>query len=810
MGERLARVCCLATFLVVVALLTGCESRQAVVERHMSRGLERLEAGDLARARVEFRNAIQLEPEAIEAYVRLGEIAERGENWRNAAKAYQRALLVDPQSPRANTALGQLMLRFGDVKGAGEAAQQALRGNADDATALALSGWVALREGAPDRAAALAGRALGVDPDDQLAVTLRAELLARDGDVDGAVALLREAGARNPQDDFFPRMLAQYLARYERLGEAIDTLEAAIALRPDRVENRMALASLLLADGRVAQARSVLIEVYAQQPSPVVAERLTGVIVGALPAGEAAASLEALVRRFPEEPALRLGLVSLHQREEDWPAARAVIEAIVAAFGESSPAGLDARTSLARQQLIAGQDDAAWATLDGVLADSPRAVDALVLRANLALRRGEPERAAMDLRLALDAGEQVAVLKRLLAEAYLAAGDVALAVEALQEAIQAAPEDAGLRLSLARLASRTNQLDLAREQVDLLVRQGVTSPELLQLQFFLAEHAGDLGIAADVAARYAERYPQDGTAPYLRGRVAHLRGDWAAAREAYASALALSPDDADILSSMVRADVAAGDADAAVARLRTWLDRAPDDPKANLLLGDVLLHGARDPESARAAFIGLTESQPGWWLPWRRLAELARDRGDSPRARALLEEGLAATGWHPLLADDLAALQLRAGDEAAAIATYEALVEAHPKLPSAANNLAMLLAAHRGDDADSLARAAALIAPYETATNPAFLDTAGFVRLQRGELQQAVALLEEAVRGAPQRPTPRYHLALAYLRTGDRLAAARELDAALAASAPFPERQAAERARERLTREPAASSDGQG
>ena len=210
-----------------------------------------------------------------------------------------------------------------------------------------------------------------------------------------------------------------------------------------------------------------------------------------------------------------------------------------------------------------------------------------------------------------------------------------------------------------------------------------------------------------------------------------------------------------------------------------------------------MLHAAgRDAEAAHA-WLALTERYPDWPAPWSKLAGHYREAGRAEAAEASLRAGLDATGWAPALGEQLAMTLLGAGRTEDAIGVFETLHARHPDHDAVANNLAMLLVTHR-DDPEDIARAGALVTPYADSRNPAYLDTVGWVRLRQGRVAEALELLQEAVRAAPGRPTQRYHLAVAYLESGDERAARRELDVALASDAPFPEREVARRWRERL------------
>jgi tetratricopeptide (TPR) repeat protein len=101
-----------------------------------------------------------------------------------------------------------------------------------------------------------------------------------------------------------------------------------------------------------------------------------------------------------------------------------------------------------------------------------------------------------------------------------------------------------------------------------------------------------------------------------------------------------------------------------------------------------------------------------------------------------------------------------------------------------ANNLAMLLVNYKKDPS-SLDRARDLTAAFASSNDGVLLDTHGWVRFKRGELQDALAVLERAAQRAPDSKEIRYHLALAELKAGQKDRARENLEAALSGSANF-------------------------
>jgi len=187
--------------------------------------------------------------------------------------------------------------------------------------------------------------------------------------------------------------------------------------------------------------------------------------------------------------------------------------------------------------------------------------------------------------------------------------------------------------------------------------------------------------------------------------------------------------------------------------------------------------------AATAAFNDAIAKAPQWWMPYRglALAQLSGKRNDD--AIRTLEQGLEKTGA-VTLGTDLAALYERLDRPDDAIRVYETLVTRDPSSVAALNNLAMLLVSYR-NDAASLERADQLTGKLNHVTEPSILNTRGWVKFKRGELQESLALLQQAVDKSPESPLMRYHLGMAQLKSGDRASAQKNLEAAIGSGRQF-------------------------
>ena len=111
------RSCVIAAML----LLAACDSPQEREAEHLKNGKALYESGDLSKAAIEFRNALQINPTGVEAKYFTGLIFEKKGNLPRAESVFQEVALQDPNKRDVQLKLGQYALMNGD---AGEASMK--------------------------------------------------------------------------------------------------------------------------------------------------------------------------------------------------------------------------------------------------------------------------------------------------------------------------------------------------------------------------------------------------------------------------------------------------------------------------------------------------------------------------------------------------------------------------------------------------------------------------------------------------------------------------------------------------------------
>lgn len=764
-------------------VVAGCGGAKSRYLHHLARGEQYLGAGQFDKASVEFRNALQIEPRSAQALYLNGQAAERRGNLRVALGSYQGAIDANPDYTAARAALARMLVFGGGAGRALTVIAPGLARHPDDPQLLAVRGAAHAQLKDVNAAVADAEHALKADPDNEDAAALLASLYQRQGETARAIELVESVVARRPDSVDLRQVLASlYLSMHDN-ARCEAQLQKIIGLAPRELPHRYQLALFYLQTGNKDAAQRVLEEAVRSFPDSNAAKlALVDFITQQRSRAQGEEILRAYIAREPNNDDLRMGLGALLQR------GGASVGAILS-YGEivsrdpTSAASLTARDRIAAIELEDGRVDDAHKLIAAVLEQNPRDDDALLMRARIALGRGDPATAIADLRAVLRDRPDALIAKRALARAYLANGDTPLAEETLRAASDAAPADTPVRLDLSQLLLETGRADAAAALLEETVRRAPAdaAARAALVRVYLTKH--DLPDARTAAQDLVTLQPASATGPYLVGLVAQQQNRLDDGQLEFEQALKLAPDDLEALAALARLQLARGQESAAVARVRAFALAHARDPYAQNLLGELLVATRAYP----AAIERLTQAvglAPAWPLPYHNLALARLGANDPAGAVAAYQAGLRQAPYDPLLVSGLAALFERQGRIGEAIAQYEDLCAHRPRLQLAANNLAMLLVTYR-TDRRSLDRARALTAAFAASDNGALLDTNGWVRLKLGDLTDALSVLERAADRAPDSKLIRYHLAMAELRAGRRDRARADLKTALSGTARF-------------------------
>ncbi len=718
----------------------GCKrSPEADAALHMSAGIQRAQSGDYARAILEFRNAARSTPKDPAPYYRVALCYLELDEAPGAILNLRKAVDLNPDFLEAQLKLADMLVatrRPEAVALAVERLNGTLARHPGHTGALELRAQAELALGKIDDA----DRTLAQLPGEGRhgnAGRLRALVEIGRKNNNAAEELLKEGYAREPNSADAALALGRFYRISGRRAEAEARFREALRIDGSNPQALMDLATLRIEDGRRAEARG-LFEKLGQLPQPRYKLAWVRYLAESGDTAGAMKTLEGLFRQFPRDRAVRSTLVRSY-------------------LAQNRPA--DARRVLDRA-LEANHADA----------------DALGQRAELNLNEGRPRQAQEDLMNLLHSRPESGEAHFLLSRVYRERGLAELETQELREAVSASPELLPARIALAQVLLRSGEPRAALELMNAAPgRQKNTAPALVERNWSLL-----------------------------------ALGQRAEAREGIDRALA-SSDSADLALQDALLKLAEGQAEPAIARLDKALARWPEDIRILDVL--VFAHRARKQEGQGIERVRAhAAAHPQAAAVHQYLGEVLAARGEAAGARAALEKARAAGGrWKALAGVQLARLDAQAGSRAAArdrltdilagdrdnraarrllamveqadgraseaVKHYQKLLAFDDHDPIALNNLAWLLAEHE-QQPDLALRYAQRARELSPTPMPAIDDTLGRIYYHKGLYRNAIEYFETALKKQSNAERT-YHLALAYLKSGQKARAERTYETAL-------------------------------
>jgi tetratricopeptide (TPR) repeat protein len=450
------------------------------------------------------------------------------------------------------------------------------------------------------------------------------------------------------------------------------------------------------------------------------------------------------------------------------------------------------------------------------------------------LIREEDFAAAEEAIAAIDQPSQTALLRgRLLLEQ----GEARRALEELEEGIRLWPDNTVARQLAGNAAEALGDFDRALSEYKEAVRVEITNWEALTrfavlhdaqgsfeevlpfLRIFLGKQPGDprgyllqielakrneLEKLAGDTARRLMRVPGYAGVGLAELAATRALGDPAAAVGMIEeSSLDLTqPPGAPALAVLLENLGRLGRHEEALRRADAAVAVQPDFAAFHELRAAALRAAGKPATQTREALERALELEPERFLALVALAELAADGGAADEALALYDRAAAANPNDPGAAWAAIELLVSSARDTEVEGRLEALLDVHGYHAGAASLLARRLV-ERGENlelANAMARRAVRFQGGSEA-----LATLGWVQLERGEAQGAVATLRRALEEGSDSPSTRYRLGRALALAGDTEAARQELRKALEIGG-FPDEEQARAELARLEATPAGAT----
>lgn len=515
-------------------------------------------------------------------------------------------------------------------------------------------------------------------------------------------------------------------------AKATAYLQRAVEIDPKNAAIQTQLGISHLSSGESQLAIAELGQAAALDPGPHKADTLLVMTHITLKEyDKALAAIQSLEKKRPNSAVLLTMRGNALFGKKDFPNARKNFEQALAI----DPVFFQAAISLAQLDLIEKKPDMAAQRFERLLARDSTNLYAMISLAELAAMNKQEKAYVSWLEKAAKAHPDAIPPRAMLARHYLAA------------------KNPGKALAIANEALTTNP----------------DNPAALDLLGSVQLAVNDNASATTTFTQLAKKSSQSPDSLLRLARVQISGNKLTDARATLQKILQIRPDHLLAQDVLVRLEMKEGKPDAALQVARRVQTQHPRSPLGFEREGDINLYQKHPAPAVKAFELSLSRGAGSAGLI--KLCRAHTLSGNPAAAEQLLDN------WIKRNPDDLAVRVYAAGNHAAngqnkaAIADYQAVLQQSPQNVLALNNLSNLYL----QEADSRARPTAEQALKLAPDNPAIQDTLGWILVEQGQAQRGLDLLRRAIAKSPNNVSIRYHHAIALTRTGDKVGARKAL-----------------------------------
>lgn len=466
MKKKLNRSWIVLVFLTAF-LLAACGTPDDKKTAFFLKGNSLFEAGDFVKARLEFKNAVQIDPEFAKGHYMLGKTELKLKNGKAAYTRISQAVSLDPELMDARLDLGKIFLAGRAFNRAGDQADEILKRDPDNLDAKILKASVYLAGKKFTQAGELLDTMEENGKEKVEFYLLRASCHKATGEDKMAEAVLLKGLEAHPDELALVMALAKFYGQEGDLKQVETFLVRALELSPETIELKLNLAWLYLTTQRQAQARIILDQILAADPENE--KNTMAVAVLLIKSGELDQSIEVVklgIKKSPASYPYFALLSEIHLKKKEIKKAENVLRDFLALGDQAAlPDMIQAKVNLAKLLLLQKQAAEAETLVDQVLVDDPKNIDAHYLKGRMYLVSGDGPGAVSNFRTVTSEHPEHLEGYIGLANAYALSQDYDLALDVLKDALKRAPDSdkilqAMVRVNILKKDSRATEENL--------------------------------------------------------------------------------------------------------------------------------------------------------------------------------------------------------------------------------------------------------------------------------------------------------------------------------------------------------------
>lgn len=730
------RALSLCTLALLTMLLACSRDPNVRKQKYLESGERYFAKAAYRAASIQFRNALQADPNFAVARYELARTYIQLQDWNSAYRELNRTIDLQPQNYEARLELANLLIRAGQLKPAEEQLDDLMLHQPDNPDVhLTRGSLLAARQELPEAIQELQ-KSISLNGHRGDLYLQLALLQLKNNELGPAELSFKRAIELTPQSSTPEMTLGAFYQSQERFPEAEKQFRAAIEVDPKNPECRIAVARLYMAENNSTGAEDFLRRSKADFPDNSVGYRMLGDLYFATREfDKATTEYSSLHDEHPKDPQVTKNYVQL--------------------------------------LIIENRLDEAARLDDEVLREKSDDVDALIDRGQIQIARGLPSDAITTLQNVIKNNPDSGLGYYHLGVAFERRKNAEQAEKSWQEAVRLRPDLVEAQRALAYVAMRKGDIAELERLSTQIVQVQPTSAEGYSMRAFARIRRGQLSQAEPDVQKAISLAPHSVSGYLQLGNLFLAKKDFRQAERAYQQALQYDAGSSDTLAGLMSVYFAENKPASAFAAARLQIAKVPGSSALQDMLGTVLFDHKRDKrdvaeaESSLKKAVELDHHNVDAWLKLIQVQAV----GSSPdqavsTGRRAVEENPDEAGLYVLLGE----LYVSQKQWEEAKGSLEKALSLSPQNPAASNDLAFLMLQTGGNP--DLVMPLAETARRGLPDSPQVADTMGSALYQKGAYDSAIGQFQEALKLAeraksPDNPTVHFHLGMAYEKAGE-------------------------------------------
>lgn len=739
--------------------LQACSDPAERTAKYLKSGKVYYAEENYPKAKIEFRNALQIDGKLSMAYFHLALIAEKNKNWKGMFANLSRVIQFNPENIEAKLMLTKLFLSSGEIEKASSEIDQVLALDAQNPDAISLKGIVLLKKGENKEALAEADKALAINPAHLESINLKVAQYLAENDYVTAEKVAKVALALNP-DALSLHLLKLRVDINAKNTQAVEKdYQELIRRFPEKLQFSYALAKYFVGQGNNSDALYTLQVVIEKNPELIEPKLVLVDYLVQKDRSQAEKTLNQFLQQNPNEASLYFKLADLQIEQQQFEKAKVPLNWVVEHKGEDKE-GLSAKALLAKIAMQGNEIETAIILVDDVLAVDAKHYQSLLLKSRLNLVERRYDGAIVQLRSVLRDYPKSDEAMVLLAQAYLKKQSPELAQENFRKAMDINPSNFSAIMPVVSRMIKSKDIgradDILKKALEIRPNHAGALQALAQVRLLNKDWQG----TQEVAELISTKPKGKGFSYYLGGKISEGQGLYTSAIKQYEQALSVTPELSDALTSLAVCYEKLKKPNKILAYLDDFMAKNPNNYAPFLLKAQVYRNN-KEWGNALAILNKGAEKWPRVAQFYVLMGSVYSRKNDREKLVESYKRGLEKKPDHVQLSMLLSSVYEIDQDYDKARRIYESLIAKWPSVDLAVNNLVSMLLDHYPGK-ENTERAVILAKRFEKSKLPYYIDTYGWALLHNNNIKEALPIFQKAVMTAPDVAVFSYHLGVAH------------------------------------------------